>query len=760
VTPNTLICRSDAERWRFIDLRQRLRHVSPGVIALFFAAGLIGAPTFGWLPLLPVAAAAAAFGLVWWRVDRLEHGDVALVLIWFIAELALASTMALAKGAHGYELVALIMPVALVAAVFPGRVMPFVVAITYLLTAAVAFGFDRHELVQAPPVLFVPFTLTLIIAVTLATIRDLDIATRRSAVVDQLTGALNRTALASRAAELAHHAARTGAQVAVIAADVDRFKTINDDSGHAAGDAVLREVSQRLSRAVAADESLYRYGGEEFVVLLAGADRRAAERTAERMRHAVRAGSIAGQDVTMSFGVAASIPGQPFDFDAVFARADAALYGAKLAGRDQVHAAVAPAEEAPAPIRMSDHRGHAVDADGSTRRRVGRVRTRRTDAAADEGPGDAIRTRPTARASSAHATDDVGSWLVANALEREHMLDLNARLRVIFIRCAVLAFVGIIASVPWFGWAILPAPLMAAAMYHLVERNIERYRRPEYVLVAAWLMFQLAIAIAFTAADGSPLFALSLFVLLVPGMSAIFPRRGVVIGTAFTALLIVVTGLIIDAHAVAANPAVVAFPLALLGTVSLIGSAIGRSAFSHRGASVVDQLTGMLNRSALNTRLAELAARRELTGEEVAVVIGDVDRFKAVNDQYGHAAGDTVLQGIAERMRNCLRTFESAYRVGGEEFAVVLSGLEAREAGAVAERLREALRREPVNELAVTMSFGVAALSAGEPLDEDVLFARADAALYRAKADGRDRVCLDETAGATAAAEAAGTSPS
>jgi diguanylate cyclase (GGDEF)-like protein len=89
----------------------------------------------------------------------------------------------------------------------------------------------------------------------------------------------------------------------------------------------------------------------------------------------------------------------------------------------------------------------------------------------------------------------------------------------------------------------------------------------------------------------------------------------------------------------------------------------------------------------------------------------------------------------------------------------VLSGVEAREAGAVAERLRDALRREPVNGLRVTMSFGVAALAPGEAFDEDVLFARADAALYRAKASGRDRVCLDRVAagGADAAAAASDT---
>ncbi len=745
MTANTLICRSGAERRRFIDLRQRLRRVSPTVITLYLLAGLVGVPAYGWRPFLPVLVGVAAFALMWVRLPRLEYPEYALAVTWLLAELALTAAMALARGSHSYELTALVMPVALVAVIFPGRVMPVVIGITFALITGVAFLFDASEVERLPPVLLLALCVTLILAVTLAAIRDLDIATRQSAFVDQLTGVLNRAALAPRVAELAHHASRTGAHVAVIAADVDLFKTINDRSGHAAGDAVLREVAQRLSRCVEADESIYRYGGEEFVVLLAGADRRAAERTAERMRRAVASRSIAGLDVTMSFGVAASVAGQPFDFDAIFAQADAALYAAKADGRDQVHAAIAPAEEPVAPTHLAVRRVTAAATEGEDVPRVGRVRTRRSDhESPDDDPLAPGRTRvPVAAGQRTHSGQEGASWLVANALEREHMLDLNARLRTIFVGCAVLAFVGIVATVPWFGWATLPAPILGAAMYHLVQRHIERFRRPEYLLVVAWLLFQFSIGVGFSRAREAPLFGLPLFVLMVPGMSAIFPRRGVIIGTAFTALLIVATGLYLNAGAVLANPALIAYPLALLGTISLIGSAVGRSAFSHRGASVVDQLTGMLNRAALHTRVAELAARAQLTGQAVAVVIGDVDRFKDINDAHGHAAGDAVLEAVAARMRGCLRTFESAYRIGGEEFAVLLSGVEALEAADVAERLREGLRSEPVNGVNVTMSFGVAAVRPGEDFDEDRLFGRADAALYRAKACGRDRVCLD-----------------
>ena len=753
---NSLICRTDAERRRFIDLRERLRFVSPAVIVSFVVAGLTGVPAFGWLVMVPPLAASAIFALLWLRMPRLEHPENALAAAWLIGELAMATAIVLVHGPRGYLLPILIMPVALAAAFFPARLLPIFFGIALALIGAVALSFDASEREHAPPLLLLGGLVMLIISVALSRIRDLDIATRRSAVVDDLTGLLNRTALAPRVAELAHHAARTGARVAMIAADIDHFKAINDGSGHATGDVVLREVAHRLSRCVDADESIYRYGGEEFLVLLAGADRRGAERTAERMRKAVCATPIAGLDVTMSFGVTASVAGQPFEFDPVFARADAALYEAKVHGRDQVRVAIAPSDEPGAIEHLPMRRTFVRAEQDPAPVRAIRARERRTDPA-PELPGDigAVRAgeQPTG-ARPVRAPVDDGSWLVANGLEREHMLDLNARLRGIFIACAIVAFAGLLATVPWYGVLILPAPLLGAAGYHVVQRHIEQFRRPEYMLVCGWMLFQTTIAIGFAMATNDPIFALSLFTLLVPGMGAIFPRRGVIISTAFTAVLMIATALYLDSGAVLANPAVVAFPLALLGSSAFIGSAVGRSAVSHRNASVVDELTGLLNRTALHTRVAELGARAELTGQEVAVVIGDVDHFKAINDTHGHAIGDEVLQAVAARIRNCLRTFESAYRIGGEEFAILLSGVEAAEAADVAERLRQALRGEPVKGLTVTMSFGVATLRPDERFDDDAMFARADAALYRAKSEGRDRVCVDGHAEQVATATA------
>ena len=99
-----------------------------------------------------------------------------------------------------------------------------------------------------------------------------------------------------------------------------------------------------------------------------------------------------------------------------------------------------------------------------------------------------------------------------------------------------------------------------------------------------------------------------------------------------------------------------------------------RSDLEHRDEVVLDQLTGMLNRSALDRRIGELEQQSRLTGDPVAVIIGDLDRFKEVNDTRGHAVGDAVLRDVAYTIRKRLRAFDFAYRIGGEEFLILVPG--------------------------------------------------------------------------------------
>ena len=137
-------------------------------------------------------------------------------------------------------------------------------------------------------------------------------------------------------------------------------------------------------------------------------------------------------------------------------------------------------------------------------------------------------------------------------------------------------------------------------------------------------------------------------------------------------------------------------PLGLLAAVAILSTALMRSDLEHRTESVLDGLTGMLNRRALSARIDELDEQARLTGEPVGVVIGDLDHFKLVNDEHGHARGDAVLVDVAYALRKQLRAFDLAYRVGGEEFLVLLPGATLAETEALAERLRAAVADAPV----------------------------------------------------------------
>ena len=162
--------------------------------------------------------------------------------------------------------------------------------------------------------------------------------TRLQARTDDLTGLANRRALDEEIAHALAGARRTGRPFAIVMADVDRFKFINDTHGHAVGDATLAAFSTRLAGALRQPDRAYRYGGEEFCLLLSDTDAPGAHTLAERAREQVTLpfeGAMRG--LTASFGVTAW---QPDDtVDTLFHRADRALYAAKSNGRNRVEAA-------------------------------------------------------------------------------------------------------------------------------------------------------------------------------------------------------------------------------------------------------------------------------------------------------------------------------------------------------------------------------------------------------------------------------------
>jgi len=159
--------------------------------------------------------------------------------------------------------------------------------------------------------------------------------------------------------------------------------------------------------------------------------------------------------------------------------------------------------------------------------------------------------------------------------------------------------------------------------------------------------------------------------------------------------------------------------------------------------ATTDALTGTHNRRYFFERARTEFMRATRLGRPLTVVTFDIDNFKVVNDTHGHDAGDKVLLRLVETARTVLRQIDIFGRTGGEEFALVLPEAQLPEAIAVAERLRAAIVRTPINlgtkSLTVTASFGVAERRAGDNA-VDALFARADRALSAAKAAGRNTV--------------------
>ncbi len=163
--------------------------------------------------------------------------------------------------------------------------------------------------------------------------------------------------------------------------------------------------------------------------------------------------------------------------------------------------------------------------------------------------------------------------------------------------------------------------------------------------------------------------------------------------------------------------------------------------------STRDALTRTYNRRYMNERLAEEIAYARRHGTRLSLMMLDLDHFKRINDQYGHGAGDMVLRIVAAQLQRIIRKEDVLARIGGEEFLVLLRGIEHKNVGILAERLRRAVEGLSIpweaRPLRATVSIGVVSLHecAGEALAEAFLQS-ADERLYKAKSEGRNRVCL------------------
>lgn len=344
-----------------------------------------------------------------------------------------------------------------------------------------------------------------------------------------------------------------------------------------------------------------------------------------------------------------------------------------------------------------------------------------------------------------------GSWL-CDEEGRRRLIENSDRIRPQRAAAmALLALVLVITS-PWHGWWPLAPLLVAAIGFTWADRKLKAAARPEIPFAIAWVIAQLCIAASAALSGGIDSHALMWLAIPIVTVSARLTTHGLVAAVVITELLLVGAALTSGIGAVVDDPTPALYAMATVAAVAILSAALMKSDLHHRSKSVIDPLTQMLNRGALVGRAAELAEQSRVSGDPVAVIVADLDHFKSVNDTYGHATGDAVLRDVAYMIRKELRAFDLAYRLGGEEFLILLPGSGEPAAVQVAERLREAVAERQIADVDITISCGVAASAPGNVFDFDAVFARADYALYGAKKAGRNRVCATAEAVQQAAA--------
>lgn len=157
-----------------------------------------------------------------------------------------------------------------------------------------------------------------------------------------------------------------------------------------------------------------------------------------------------------------------------------------------------------------------------------------------------------------------------------------------------------------------------------------------------------------------------------------------------------------------------------------------------------DFLTGLMNRAAISETLEKEISRAARDNHEIGIILADIDHFKAVNDSFGHPAGDAILCEVAQRMLGAVRGYDSVGRYGGEEFLIVVPESDARETKIVAERILDVIAEKPIetdeSSIEITMSLGTASGAISEDFGISELIGGADKALYQAKAAGRNRI--------------------
>lgn len=559
--------------------------------------------------------------------------------------------------------------------------------------------------VYLPTVLVTPFLLHLQNNETLAALD----AARFRALSDPVTGLANLRALEDEAErELAAASDDADGLLALLLVDIDNFKSANAKFGHIGGDHALRSVAEQLSRIAPRDALVARIGGDGFAVLMRGESKQRIVEAGEMLRAAVRAASavmdLPGVDFDASVGVA-TYPEDGTDLEQLFDAADKSMYAVKGTKRHTVpnlEAAPQEPQERPSWVDVTEtpppraHRTLTFDLVTGGRHRFLGSRT--------------LYARMSALDWS------VGSLAIALSLL---MPD---------------AYHGTFTK--WWLALLVGAVMTVGSLVTNVKQH-----SPAHVFFDYSALIGIGVVVAITGGFASP--AALLLILLVVSQSwfwrteQLAPRM---IGPALIALAPIAYQSIGDAPQGLISAVTVGGLAALLVTL-VLSMYIDRTVLNDleqraEELALIDPLTEIPNRRAFDAHVQDLLDP-EVPTERFAIVMLDLDNFKHVNAADGHRAGDRLLQAVAARLDNATRRDDLIARVGGDEFAAVLTGVGVDAARSLAERFVESIAETPEARAAgVGASAGFALYPVhGRTLDELVF--TADSALMTVKASGK-----------------------
>ena len=582
---------------------------------------------------------------------------------------------------------------------------------------------------------------------------------------DGLTGFYNRRHMQHLLDAEQRRFERSGRKFSLAFIDLDRFKQINDRFGHTVGDAVLQHFAALAQAAFPTQaDALARWGGEEFLLLMPDTSQARAHGALMRFRRLVQEydWSRIHPDLLVSFSAGVCESSENSSIAQLIDSADRAHYCAKRAGRDQVVSAT-PMNETDLALSLAIEQQPLASQqpDFSARNEMSQLIDIEIPAQPAQHPG-----KPAAAAK--HAASRLSRLMLGDSPGGAEQLKLClvASVNYLSVILVVLLYAqprGLLSATAANVLVVL-CLIGATVPYSLVRSGLTRnLKNPSLVMQQIlWAGLGLMLGYGLTP-DGHALVLECLCMTMVFSFIDLRPRAAVTTGICVIAMLGLTYLCLLVLNPPWFNPLAHGGELGTTAFVILLLTMQARNfararAKLHRERLQLnstqeklvklvtrDPLTGLFNRHYLQKLLERECERHLRSSHPFSVALLDLDHFKKVNDDYGHAVGDEALAGFAKAARDCLRDTDVLGRWGGEEFLMLLTDSGTGEQSLLAvERLREHVGTRHLcataPEVVITVSAGVATHVVEEAAEE--LVDRADRALYQAKADGRNRSVL------------------